>query len=947
MTAATSRLRRRGIGAGVAALVGLSGLGFAAMPAQAAAGFDPAASQVSGVDRFDTAARIATAAFPGGSQTVVVANGDRAIDAQAGAYAAGLNNAPILLTQKSSVPTYTVNAIKTLGATKAIVLGDSNSVDATALAQMTAAGLQVQVVSGADRFATAAAIYNLGSTKSSTVFLARADLLAGQVSADALAASPLSFDGTPVLLTNASSLPSATANAITSGGVKNVVVLGNAITDSVKNAVTALGATVTTIAGDDRSLTAQKIAEYGVQQGKYQSTTATIANGDKIDALAAGPWAALNKAPILLTLGTNSLGTGTTNYLTANASTLNKAVVFGDANSVPAGLTTAAKTAGGGNVTSNQTITVAPTGNTSISSKSYSASDSTSYVEYTATVPAGVSAVSIRLVDPSFPVGTTGVTFPKQSGFNLADFSTATDDLGATRIVSYNGIDGVQTSPLNSVPVVNGKVTFRVGATGANTTGTAVPLVYAAANSAGALQVDSTGAPVSAFGLGGQVTLVPGEAAAAASYTVAVTSVGNGSFTGNTGGGAAALFNFQSGDTYTGSTYSDFVNKLSVGDTVTVSNYTQAAAAGTRNVAFALTADKVAAPTGVSAALRDTNFDNVPDSLRLSYTAATSGLPTAAVSGSAAAQYRVATVTNGTQGTWGNWTDATPSYSGTAGTIDITPPATGTYVYQVRTLGTVGAVYSDASASSASLAVGNVSGSLSAAPSAPVAVSSSFQEGSSADNTVNNGDTLTFTFNEPLSAPAANASVTLTDGNTSNTVGSLTNGVNATFTRTGTNNNVLSIAVTGAPAISAAGTNAGIQYPNTVSNVSGVTDTNSTPQAWAPSSAVGVNTIPSSSAVVPSALAAGGITATTATNIVSGAAGNAIPGATVTVVVATGTATGAGSSAGNGTYSVTAAADGSWSVTTAGNIVTGNALTITQRVQGIDASAASAKNAVS
>lgn len=283
MTAATSRLRRRGIGAGVAALVGLSGLGFAAMPAQAAVGFNPAANQVSGVDRFDTAAQIATKAFPGGASTVVVANGDRAIDAQAGAYAAGLNNAPILLTQKSNVPAYTVNAIKTLGAKKAIVLGDSNSVDATALAQMTAAGLQVQVVSGSDRFATAAAIYNLGSTKSSTVFLARADLLAGQVSPDALAASPLSFDGTPVLLTNASSLPASTASAITSGGVKNVVVLGNAITDSVKNAVTALGATVTTIAGDDRSLTAQKIAEYGVSQGKYGNTAATIANGDKIE----------------------------------------------------------------------------------------------------------------------------------------------------------------------------------------------------------------------------------------------------------------------------------------------------------------------------------------------------------------------------------------------------------------------------------------------------------------------------------------------------------------------------------------------------------------------------------------------------------------------------------------------------------------------------------------
>ena len=66
MTAATSRLRRRGIGAGVAALVGLTGLGFAAVPAQADANFAltrPADSS----NRYATAASVATPPAAAGS----------------------------------------------------------------------------------------------------------------------------------------------------------------------------------------------------------------------------------------------------------------------------------------------------------------------------------------------------------------------------------------------------------------------------------------------------------------------------------------------------------------------------------------------------------------------------------------------------------------------------------------------------------------------------------------------------------------------------------------------------------------------------------------------------------------------------------------------------------------------------------------------------------------
>ncbi|MGI4893846.1 MAG: cell wall-binding repeat-containing protein, partial [Janthinobacterium lividum] len=360
VTAATSRLRRRGIGAGVAALVGLGSVAGLAGAAQAAPGFDPtsASAQVAGVDRFDTAARIATATFTTAT-TVVIANGDRVIDAQAAGYVAGMNNAPILLTQTGTVPQFTLDAIKKLGATKAIVIGDNVSVSAAARAQLTAAGLTQTNLTGMNRFDTAASIYNAGTTKSKTVFIARGDYATGMVSPDALAAGPLAYKGTPILLTNIDNLPAETRAALVSGGVTKVVYLGTGITQAVKDAVAAAipTATAETIGGADRSLTAQLLANSSYGTAVYNKTSAAIANGERVDALAAGPWAAIKGTPILLTLGTNTIGTGTTGYLDANKATLTSATVFGDAKSVPPAFLALATTAANGGVVAGVTVT--------------------------------------------------------------------------------------------------------------------------------------------------------------------------------------------------------------------------------------------------------------------------------------------------------------------------------------------------------------------------------------------------------------------------------------------------------------------------------------------------------------------------------------------------------------------------------------------------------------
>ncbi|GAB3461847.1 cell wall-binding repeat-containing protein [Kineococcus endophyticus] len=858
MTAATSRLRRRGIGAGVAALVGLSGLGFAAMPAQAAAGFDPAASQVSGVDRFDTAAQIAVKAFPGGSSTVVVANGDRAIDAQAGAYAAGLNNAPILLTQKSNVPAYTVNAIKTLKATKAIVLGDSNSVDATAIAQMTAAGLQVQVVSGSDRFATAAAIYNLGSTKSSTVFLARADLLAGQVSPDALAASPLSFDGTPVLLTNAGSLPSATANAITSGGVKNVVVLGNAITDSVKNAVTALGATVTTIAGDDRSLTAQKIAEYGVAQGKYGKTTATIANGDKIDALAAGPWAAKNSAPILLTLGTNSLGTGTTNYLTANASTLTTAVAFGDTNSVPASLSAAAKTAAGGNVTSLQTIAVSPSTSVTqtVVGDTGGTADAADDRVYTATGLTAGTTYRITLVNAdSIRTAADGsVTFLTSSdqdsaGKNLVDPGADVADITSVNNATPTFPSGDTALRSTTVQPVNGSITFTVDGTNP---GAVVPVVYINGGAGGTsstggvngrLETSATTAGVYAaatenFGLGGAVVYVATRAAngligaavdsgagtATAATITAVDKTGN-TFTATvdpdqsstTGTLVARSFAFDANDTYTvggvSVGFDTFKAALSAGDTIT-GNYTTDAGGVS---SFALT-DSNPVLTGTATATAGSGA-SVND-ITLAATFGANSLDSVTI--------ERAPSTSGVTATTGfvPVTTVTPTVSATSLSFVDNDVAAGSYTYRFTPI-------NDGDPGTAQTANINVTSPAAVDSTAPTLINTVQTTSAGLAGSLDQGDVVKLVASEALAAPSSTSRLRVTDAD--GTIVDITNvSGNATFTLNSADetvggvvypaNRVLTVTLLATQTSIANGTTAGVQLPATITDSASVTD---------------------------------------------------------------------------------------------------------------------------
>ena len=367
---------------GVAILVGAGSVSLAGAAAAA-----PTSTRLAGADRYATAAAVAASGWDH-AETVVVASGSGGTDALAASSMAGALDAPVLLTARDAAPAATLAALKTLSPSFVVVLGGTSAVSAGTYAQLTA-GTTATRISGADRYATAAAVLadfhasldpatsgggaaippdaetafpgaSSGGSEASgaaaapggarvevgspdaaagpgrVAYLARGDVAATDVPADALAVSPVAWrTRTPVLLTARDALPAATAAAIRSGGVDRVVVLGGtgAVSDGVAAAVTALGVRVERVAGPDRSGTAAALATAAVAQG-FTTTTVGLASGRSVDALAAGPVAGRAGYPLLLTGSPTDLGAGTRAWLAARGA--GSVVVIGGTSAVAA-----------------------------------------------------------------------------------------------------------------------------------------------------------------------------------------------------------------------------------------------------------------------------------------------------------------------------------------------------------------------------------------------------------------------------------------------------------------------------------------------------------------------------------------------------------------------------------------------------------------------------------
>jgi len=226
--------------------------------------------RVSGADRYETAAKISAAANAvvgvgqfQNSRTAIVATGANYPDALAAGPMAFRGHHPILLTDSAALSADADTALTSLAIQRVVILGGTAAVSQAVEDAITAKGIAVQRVSGADRFETAAKLATVlrnteleggadwltASSPAAPITLAR-----GTNFPDALAASQVGGARyAPIILTG--SLPTASGAWLSAniGGVSKLYVMGGtAAVDSetiqaVADALTAptLEATIT------------------------------------------------------------------------------------------------------------------------------------------------------------------------------------------------------------------------------------------------------------------------------------------------------------------------------------------------------------------------------------------------------------------------------------------------------------------------------------------------------------------------------------------------------------------------------------------------------------------------------------------------------------------------------------------------------------------------------
>lgn len=254
-------------------------------------------TRVSGVNRFATAGKLAEA-YPTG-RTVFITTGGDYPDALAASARAGATSNPVLLTNKSSVPKATRDALTRLKPNSIVVIGGSGAVSGKVVRDLRAhSGVNVGRIYGGNRYGTAARVAERFGTNVPVVYVATGSAYPDAMTGSARAA----YNNGPVLLTKKNQLPPETVGAMTALRPQRVVVLGgqSAVSTAVANQLAGLTTTgdLQRVAGANRYETAADLASYyppGLDV-VYVSTGA-----DYPDALAGGARAGTNSGPMVLT----------------------------------------------------------------------------------------------------------------------------------------------------------------------------------------------------------------------------------------------------------------------------------------------------------------------------------------------------------------------------------------------------------------------------------------------------------------------------------------------------------------------------------------------------------------------------------------------------------------------------------------------------------------------
>ena len=262
-----------------------------------AANGDYALTTIGGSTRYDTSAMEALSAFSSAG-TVIITGGESYADSTAGAGLAGALNAPILLTSPSELSQVTSDAIETLGASRAIILGGTAAVSANVESQLKSLVGNVERIAGATRYETQLEIVKYGVDND----LWSGDYVAvtcGEGFADALSFSPVAFSlKIPVFFTDGSAgLTQEELCALQGLGKSNALLIGGSrvVSAGVESQLASFSS-VKRLGGETRYNTSYEINSYAVNNFGFSWEYVAFCSGQvPWDSLGGGAMQGKNK----------------------------------------------------------------------------------------------------------------------------------------------------------------------------------------------------------------------------------------------------------------------------------------------------------------------------------------------------------------------------------------------------------------------------------------------------------------------------------------------------------------------------------------------------------------------------------------------------------------------------------------------------------------------------
>lgn len=260
-------------------------------------GFDQ--ERLSGADRYATAVEISQRAFPSTNSNVVIASGVNFPDALAAGPAASYLDGPLLLTNPAVLPTVVRDELLRLDPDTIYIVGGTGAVSTAVENALTAIQPNTIRLSGANRYATGAAIVDtVWNTTVPEVFIATGRNYPDALSAGAVAAG----EGIPVILVDGalSTVPQSTIDLITALGPTQITIAGGtgAVSAGIMTQLdAAFAAEVRRLAGANRYATSAAINldAYPTNAGVIYATGTGFA-----DALAGAALAGRAQIPVYL-----------------------------------------------------------------------------------------------------------------------------------------------------------------------------------------------------------------------------------------------------------------------------------------------------------------------------------------------------------------------------------------------------------------------------------------------------------------------------------------------------------------------------------------------------------------------------------------------------------------------------------------------------------------------